>query len=90
MLAICNFAFYLRKNFTQDIFNSRMSQVSYFSETDMNESTITLSRQTAIDKESLDHLYKKANSNMPCLLFGNRDNIPLLRDDKTGYFIALT
>lgn len=90
ILAISNIAYYLRHNCTQRVFNSRMSAISFFHEEYSKENTITMPKQTTLEKESLDQLYEITNSQFPKLLFCNKPERPLLKDDVTGYFIALT
>ena len=90
ILAISNIAYFIRHNYTQDFFNDRMSAISYFNEGNSNKEPVTMTKQTALEKENLDHLYKITNSQFPELLFCSSPKIPLLKDNETGYFIALT
>lgn len=90
ILAISNIAFFMRQNCSQDYFNSRMSEISYFHDEDSNKSSMLMSRQTTMDKENLDHLYEITDSKVPELLFCSSPKGTLLKDDETGYFIALT
>ena len=89
-LCYSNIAYYLRHNCTQRVFNSHMSAISFFHDEYSDENTITMSKQTTFEKESLDQLYEITNSQFPKLLFCNKPEKPLLKDDVTGYFIALT
>ncbi len=90
ILAISNIAFFIRHHYTQDYFNSRMSAISYFNEDDSNPKSITMPKQISLEKEKLDQLYKITSSSRPKLLFCDAPKVPLLKDDITGYFIALT
>lgn len=90
ILAISNIAFFIRHNHTQDYFNSKMSAVSYFNAEDSSTECITMPKQTSLDKENIDYLYKITNSSYPKLLFCNDSQVSLLKDNETGYFIALT
>ena len=90
ILAISNIAFFIRHQYTQDYFNSKMSVISYFNEDDSNQKSITMPKQILLEKENLDYLYKITSSSRPELLFCDDPKVPLLKDEKTGYFIALT
>jgi hypothetical protein len=67
-----------------------MSVISYFNEDDSNQKSITMPKQILLEKENLDYLYKITSSSRPELLFCDDPKVPLLKDEKTGYFIALT
>lgn len=90
ILAISNIAYHFRHNCTQRVFYSHMSAISFFHEEYSDDNTTTMSKQITLEKESLDRLYEITNSEFPILLFCNEPERPLLRDDVTGYFIALT
>lgn len=90
ILAISNIAYYLRRNCTQRIFNSHMSAISFFHEEYSDKNTIAMPKQTTLEKEALDQLYEITNTPFPELLFCSNPKRPLLKDNETGYFIALT
>lgn len=90
ILAISNIAFFTRHHYTQDYFNSRLSAISYFNDEYSNKEVIATPQQTALEKENMAHLYKITDSLYPTLLFCSNPQVPLLKDDETGYFIALT
>lgn len=90
ILAISNIAYYLRHNCTQRIFNSHMSAISFFHEEYSDKNTIAMPKQTTLEKEALDQLYEITNTPFPELLFCSNPKRPLLKDNETGYFIALT
>lgn len=90
ILAISNIAFFIRHNHTQDYFYSKMSAISYFNGDDNYSNSITMPKQILLENEKMDYLYKITNSTHPELLFCDAPQIPLLKDNPTGYFIALT
>ena len=90
ILAISNIAYYFRHNFSQSAFYSHISTISFFDENQSDEKNMTMPKQTALEKESIDRLYEITNSQFPKLLFCDASQRPLLKDDETKYFIALT
>lgn len=90
ILAISNIAYYFRRNFSQSVFNSCMSAISFFNENQSDENTAAMPKQTMLDKGGIDWLYGITNSQFPKLLFCDVLQSPLLKDDETKYFIALT
>lgn len=83
-LVISNFGFFLRRNAFQKNFNSKLSLVTYC-ESNVQVGTITNKRLT---ENELTKCYEKAQQKE--LLFFSSNSEKLLRDDETGYFIALT
>ena len=67
-----------------------MSAISYFNGDDNYSNSITMPKQILLENEKMDYLYKITNSTHPELLFCDAPPIPLLKDNPTGYFIALT
>lgn len=82
LLAISNIGFFLRRNSYQKTFNSRMSMLTYC---DRNTEKGT---NRGISGTELTEIYEKALDKK--LLFSSADSSKLLRDDETGYFLALT
>lgn len=82
LLAISNIGFFLRRNSYQKTFNSRMSMLTYC---DNNTEKGT---NRGISGTELTEIYEKAMGKK--LLFPTVDSSRLLRDDETGYFLALT
>lgn len=82
LLAISNIGFFLRRNSYQRTFNSRMSMLTYC---DSNTEKGTNRRISGME---LTEIYEKAMDKK--LLFSTANSSKLLRDDETGYFLALT
>ena len=83
-LVISNFGFFLRRNAFQKNFNAKLSLVTYC-ESDSQIGTITNKHLT---ESELTKCYEKAQQKE--LLFSSTKSEKLLRDEETGYFIALT
>lgn len=83
-LVISNFGFFMRRNAFQKNFNSKLSLVTYC-ESNAQVGTITNKRLT---ENELTKCYEKAQQKE--LLFSSSNSEKLLRDEETGYFIALT
>lgn len=82
LLAISNIGFFLRRNSYQKTFNSRMSMLTYC------DSNTEKGTNRGISGTELTEIYEKAMYKK--LLFSAADSSKLLRDDETGYFLALT
>lgn len=82
LLVISNIGFFLRRNSYQKTFNSRMSMLTYCDNSTEKGSTKKLSGT------ELTKIYEKAMNKKN--LFSSADSTKLLRDDETGYFLALT
>lgn len=83
-MVISNFGFFLRRNAFQKNFNAKMSLVTYC-ESNSQAGAITNKRPT---ESELAKCYEKAQQKE--LLFSSSNSEKLLRDEETGYFIALT
>lgn len=86
ILAISNIGFFLRRYSFQKTFNSRISMLTYC-EADTENGTVKDAKKQ-LTEIKLTELYEKALKKE--LLFTSSDSTKLLRDDETGYFIALT
>lgn len=82
LLAISNIGFFLRRNSYQKTFNSRMSMLTYC------DSNTKKGINRGISGAELAEIYEKAMDKK--FLFSASDSSKLLRDDETGYFLALT
>ena len=82
LLAISNIGIFLRRNSYQKTFNSRMSMLTYCD----NNTKKGTSRK--LSGTELTRIYEKAMDKK--MLFSSADSAKFLRDDETGYFLALT
>ena len=86
ILAISNMGFFLSRFSFQKTFNSRMSRITYCeSDTEYQKEEKHHKRLTQFE---LTEIYEKAKKQE--LLFSLSNSSNLLRDNETGYFIALT
>lgn len=87
ILAISNIAFYFQKHSYQATFNLKMSKITYYSYS-ADDSSHSKLNSTTLTEAQLVHIYERASKKE--LLFSAKTSTLLLRDDETGYFIALT
>lgn len=83
-LVISNFGFFLRRNSFQKNFNSKLSLVTYC-ESNAHVGIVT---NKCLTENELTKCYEKSQQKE--LLFSSSNSENLLRDEETGYFIALT
>lgn len=82
LLAISNIGFFLRRNSFQKTFNSRMSMLTYC------DSSTEKGTDRKLSGVELTKIYEKAMEKE--FLFSSSATTKLLRDNETGYFLALT
>jgi hypothetical protein len=86
ILAISNIGFFWRKYDSESFFNEKFSKIKYYGkEKELESNGIPKGK---ITNRQLIELYAKAKNGK--ILFSNDNQINFLRDDETGYFIALT
>lgn len=86
ILAISNMGFFLCRYSFQKTFNARMSKITYC--IDGTENKVSKNNNKRLTQIELIEMYEKASKKE--LLFSSSNSSNLLRDDETGYFIALT
>lgn len=86
ILAISNIGFFLCRCSFQKTFNARMSRITYC--TDSAENKAGKNNKKRLTQIELTEIYEKASKKE--LLFSSSNSSNLLRDNETGYFIALT
>ena len=88
ILAISNMAFYLCKYTFQKTFNARMSRITYCADTSAGTANHEIANNVHLSEFELTQIYEKALKKE--LIFSSGELSRSLKDDETGYFIALT
>lgn len=88
LLAISNVAFFFQKYMFQKTFCERISKITYCTSAYVEDDTLGTSNNRHLTEDDLVQFFKKARNKE--LIFSSSNLSTLLRDDETGYFIALT
>ena len=86
ILAICNIGFFWSRHNSERVFIEKITKIQYYGKDNMSEYNKLIPKEVG-DRQILE-FYKKAKSSK--FFFSNAYQNDFLKDNETGYFIALT